>query len=106
MKLAHHAVQKASAIKYCRVLTNITFEISLHDVPSTLVNAELRFSVIASIDIGCGNNPGWCVRDTKIEDFALLDQDVKRVHHLLDAGRPVPPMQVKQIYVVGLEFLH
>jgi hypothetical protein len=41
----------------------------------------------------------------EVQDLALDDEIMKPIHHLLDAGVPVPPMHVKDVDVCGAQFL-
>ena len=35
----------------------------------------------------------------KIQDFSLKNQNMKWAHHLLNAGVPIPPMEIKKVDV-------
>ena len=44
-------------------------------------------------------------RTHKVENLALLDEDVQSLHHLLNAGVPVPGMHVEEVDIVGTKLL-
>jgi hypothetical protein len=41
----------------------------------------------------------------QIQDFALHDEIVQAIHHFLDPGRPVPPVEVQNVDVGGAQLL-
>jgi hypothetical protein len=41
----------------------------------------------------------------EVQDLALDDEVMKPIHHLLDAGVPVPPVHVEDVDVCGAQFL-
>ena len=82
---------------------DVSLEVSQHDVPATLINGEGCLAVQARVHVGCTNNPGGRVGDAEIHDFALFDEDVKSVHDLFDRAAVIPPVEVEDIDVIGLE---
>ena len=70
-----------------------------------MVDYEGGLAVVEGVGVGCGDDPGWGVRYPEVEDLALFDEDVKRVHDLADRGGVIPPVDVEDVDVVSLEFL-
>ena len=54
--------------------------------------------------IRLGDDPSGSVRYTQIKDFTAPHQIVQRQHDLLDRGRVIPPVDIEEIDVIGLEF--
>lgn len=73
--------------------------------PVALIHRELCETMEASIVVALYDEPRWSVTDPKIEDLASQYKLVQAIHELWYAGREVPPMDVKEIKVVGLKSL-
>lgn len=58
----------------------------------------------ACVVVTCRNEPGGGIRNTEIENFALLNQDMQGIHDLFDAGELVVPVQIQDVDVVCLQF--
>ncbi|CAK5266107.1 unnamed protein product, partial [Mycena citricolor] len=71
-----------------------------HHVPRALVDNERRLSVIASVLVGLRDDPSGSVRNAEVQDLALHHEIVQSVHDLLDAGVPIPPVQVQDVDVL------
>jgi hypothetical protein len=84
---------------------NLTLHIAEDNVPASLVDAELRLASSTSIGVGCGDDVRGCIADSQVQDLALLHNSIKGVHDLLNAGSPVPPVDVQDVDPVGLELL-
>jgi hypothetical protein len=84
---------------------DLALQITQNNVPATLVDAELRLARSTSVSVGRRDDVSGCVADSQVQDFALLDDGVERVHDLLDAGGPVPPVQVQDVDPLGVELL-
>ena len=61
--------------------------------------------MVARILVGFRHDPGGRVGDTEVEDFAGGDEIVEAEHDFFDRGRVVPPVDVEDVDVAGLEFL-
>jgi hypothetical protein len=79
----------------------LSLEITQHDVPTPLVNAERYLSVGFGVGVGSTNNPGWRIGNTKVKKFSLLDKNVNPFHNLIDKGGVISPMHVQDINEVG-----
>lgn len=49
------------------------------------------------------NDPSGSVRYTQIKDFTAPHQIVQRQHDFLNRGRVIPPVNIEEIDVIGLE---
>lgn len=84
---------------------DIAFEIALGGAPAALIDAELRECVVARVLVCFGDDPGRGVADAEVEDFAGGDHVVEGLHEFGDGGGEVPPVDVEDVDVGGLEFL-
>ena len=60
---------------------DITLEVSEHDVPASLVDAEGGLVRVQGVFVGSGDDPSWGVGNAEVEDFSLLDEDMQGVHN-------------------------
>jgi hypothetical protein len=84
---------------------DLALHITQDNVPATLVDAELRLAGSTSVRVGRRHNVSGRIADAQVQDLALLDDGVERVHELLDAGGPVPPVDVQDVDPLGVELL-
>jgi hypothetical protein len=84
---------------------DLTLHVTKDNVPAALVNAERRLACGARVGVGRRNDVCGRVADSQVQDFALLNDGVEGVHDLLNAGGPVPPVDVQDVDPVGLELL-
>ena len=70
-----------------------------------MIDAELSLAGGAGISVGSRDDVRRSVADTQVQDLALLDNSIKRIHDLLDAGGPVPPVDVQNVNPFGVELL-
>ena len=61
--------------------------------------------MITGILVRLRHDPRRRVRDAEIEDLALVGGRVERLHDFGDRRRVVPPVDVEDVDVVGLELL-
>ncbi len=83
---------------------DIAFEIALGGAPAALVDAELREGVVAGVLVCFGDDPSGGVADAEVEDFPRGDHVVEGLHEFGDGGGEVPPVDVEEVDVAGLEF--
>jgi hypothetical protein len=62
--------------------------------------------MLARIGISLANDPSGRIADSQIEDLALLDEGIERLHQLRDRGSKVPSVDIVNIDVIHLETLH
>ena len=55
---------------------NVALDITLHDIPGTLVDDERCFTCHASVRIRFGNNPGRGIGHAEVENLALHNEIV------------------------------
>lgn len=60
--------------------------------------------MIAGVLVCFGDDPGGGVGDAEVEDFSLLAHGVEGLHEFGDGGGEVPPVEVEDVDVGGLEF--
>lgn len=54
--------------------------------------------------VGKSFSKSWThVRDSKVENFTRLDENIETIRDLLDGSGPVPPVQVQDIDVISLK---
>jgi hypothetical protein len=93
---------------------------AFEDIPFTLIDRKRRFPVIPRILVCLGNYPRRSIRDSlyveairnetanevyidaglqtyQVENLALKDKDVERVHDFLNKSIVIPPMYVKDV---------
>lgn len=80
---------------------DIALKVTAQYAPPTLVHLEGHLGMAAGIRVGLGDDPGGCVGDAQVHHLALLDEDVQRVHELLDTRRVVTVVHKQQVNVVG-----
>lgn len=61
--------------------------------------------MISCILIASSDNVGGGVGDAQVQDLASADEVVEALHDLLARGRVLPPVQVQNVDVIGLELL-
>jgi hypothetical protein len=64
--------------------------------------ASLRFPIARCEQGGFPMDNGGAYQ---VENFALRDEVMKRVHDLLNGGSPIPPVHIQNIDVRGSQFL-
>ena len=74
-------------------------------VPSSLVDGEDGLAVLPRISVASSDDPRRRIRDPEVEDLAGLDDRVQGVHDFGDGGRPVPPVEVEDVDVLGPQLL-
>lgn len=84
---------------------DVAFEVAHHGGPETLVDGELRQAVLTGVLIRFGHDPGRRVADAEVQNLARGDDAVQGLHQLGDGGGKVPPVDVEEVDVVGLELL-
>ena len=62
-----------------------------------MVDGELTQAVLTGVGVAFDNNPGGCVGNTKVEDFAGGDEVVEGLHYFGDAGLHVPIVNVELV---------
>ena len=82
---------------------NVTLEGAVQDVPSSSIDGEGGLAVINGVLVGLRHNPSGHVGSTKVKNLASLDEVMQRVHHFLDGGLKVPPVDVEDVDVVSAE---
>ena len=75
------------------------------NVPSSLVDRKHRLPVLPRVGVARSDDPSGRVGDPEVEDLPGLDDGVEGVHDLGDGGGEVPPVEVEDVEVVGLELL-
>lgn len=73
---------------------HIALQVSYLRRIAALINGEWTQAMLARISIGLCNDPSWGVANTKIQDLALDDQRVERLHQFRDLGGEIPAMDV------------
>jgi hypothetical protein len=63
--------------------------------PSSLVDRELAQAILSGIFVRLGDDPGRGIRDTKIQNFALENHGIKRLHQLGNRACEVPPVNIE-----------
>jgi hypothetical protein len=61
--------------------------------------------MVLGVLIGLRDHPRRRVRDAEVQDFALDHEVMQAIHHLFDAGIPVPPVNVQNVDVGRAQFL-
>ena len=84
---------------------DFSLDVSESGVPSTLVYGERTETVGPSVVVGLDDNPGGGVGDTEVQDLAGGDEVVEAVHDFFHGGGEVPPVDVEEVDVIGLELL-
>lgn len=74
---------------------NLSLQVTFLSRVAALVDREWSEAVLASIHVGFCDNPGRRVTDAEVQDFALVDKSIQRVHQLGNLGREVPAMYVE-----------
>lgn len=59
--------------------------------------------MITGVLVRFADNPSWCITDAKVNDFACSNHVVKGSHELRDGGCEIPPVDVEQIIIIGLQ---
>ena len=86
-------------------MEDIALEVAVGGGPLALVEDEGAEAVVAGVLVGFGDDPGGGVGDGEVEDLALVADGVEGAHELGDAGGEVPPVDVEDVDVVGLQLL-
>ncbi len=60
--------------------------------------------MVTCVLVRFGDDPGGCVAHAEIENFALLDNCVEGLHEFGDGSCEVPPVDVEDVEVIGLQF--
>jgi hypothetical protein len=68
-----------------------------------LLNDELSKTVRPSIFVGLSNDPSRSIRYTKVQDLSRPHNIVQGEHNLLDGRRVIPPVNIENINVIGLQ---
>jgi hypothetical protein len=69
-----------------------------------VLNHKLSKTVRPSIFVGLSNDPSRSIRYTKVQDLSGPHDVVQGEHNLLDWRRVIPPVNIEDINVVGLQF--
>jgi hypothetical protein len=97
--------RRDSHAEMARHRNDLTLHVAEYDIPATLVDAELRLAGSTSVGVGRRDDVCGCVADAQVQHFALFNNSIKRVHDLLNASGPVPPVDIQDVDPVGLELL-
>jgi hypothetical protein len=68
-----------------------------------VLDDELSKTVRPGIFVGLSNDPSWSIGYTKVQDFSRPHNIVQGKHNLLDGRRVIPPVNVEDINVIGLQ---
>jgi hypothetical protein len=63
----------------------------------------LSKTVRPSIFVGLSNDPSRSIRYTKVQDLSRPHNVIQGEHNLLDGRRVIPPMDIEDINVIGLQ---
>jgi hypothetical protein len=63
----------------------------------------LSKTVRPSIFVGLSNDPSRSIRYTKVQDLSRPHNIVQGEHNLLDGRRVIPPVNIENINVIGLQ---
>jgi hypothetical protein len=74
-----------------------------HGGKKDVLDDELGQTVRPGILIRLSNDPSWSVGHTEVQDLSTPDQIVQGEHNLLDGCRVIPPMEIQNINVIGLQ---
>jgi hypothetical protein len=91
-----------SLVGRCSTVLGYTLATS-HGGLTDILDNKLGQTVRPSILVGLSNDPSWSIRNTKVQDLSAPDQIVQGEHNLLDGCRIIPPMEIQNINVIGLQ---
>ena len=68
-----------------------------------VLDDKLSKTVGPSIFVGLSNDPSRSIGYTKVQDLSRPDDIVQGEHNLLDGRRVIPPVDIEDINVIGLQ---